>query len=69
MVTLVTEAERTAVAVAIVVFVPVNTTVGTDVYPLPPFVTVTEFTTELGQCILKLLLLYLDVMLYQEYGT
>ena len=53
MVTLVTEEERTAVAVAIVVLVPVNTTVGVDVYPLPPFVTVIEFTTELGQYILK----------------
>jgi hypothetical protein len=55
-----------AVAVTGVVLVPVNTTVGTDVYPLPPFVRVMELTVGLGQCMLKVLLLYLLVMLYQE---
>jgi hypothetical protein len=50
---LVTDAERTVVAVDIVVLAPVNTTVVADLYPLPPFVTVIEFTTELGQYILK----------------
>ena len=46
--------------------VPVNTTVGTLVYPLPPAVTVQDETVGLGQYILKLLLLYLDVILYHE---
>ncbi len=55
-----------AVAVAGVVLVPVNTTVGAAVNPLPPFVRVIELTVEEGQCMLKLLLLYLLVMLYQE---
>ena len=55
-----------AVAVAVVVLVPVNTTVGTAVYSLPPFVRVIELTVGLGQCILKLLLLYRVVMMYQE---
>ena len=54
------------VTLAIVVLVAVNATVGADVYPLPPFVRVMELTVGLGQYILKLLLLYLLVMLYQE---
>ncbi len=48
-----------AVAVAIVVLVPVNTTVGTSVYPFPPFVRVRLVTVDVGQCIQKLVLLYL----------
>ena len=39
--------------------VPVIITVGADVYPLPPFVSVMELTVDEGQCILKLVLLYL----------
>ncbi len=39
-----------AVAVAGVVFVPVNTTVGVDVNPLPSFVRVMELTVDEGQC-------------------
>ena len=39
--------------------VPVITTVGADVHPLPPFVTTIELTVDEGQCILKLVLLYL----------
>ena len=46
--------------------VPVNATVGADVYPLPPAVTVQDETEGLGQCNLKLLLLYLALTLYQE---
>jgi hypothetical protein len=57
-----------AVAVAGVVLVPVNTTVGASVNPLPPFVRVMELTVEVGQCILKVLLLYLELTLYQLYG-
>ena len=39
--------------------VPVITTVGADVYPFLPFVTAIELTVDEGQCILKLVLLYL----------
>jgi hypothetical protein len=45
--------------------VPVNTTEGADVYPVPPEVTVQLETVGLGQCNLKLVLLYLEQMLYQ----
>ena len=61
---LLTDAEIVAVAVAVVVLVPVKTTVGADVYPLPPFESVMELTVDVGQCILKLVLLYLELMLY-----
>ena len=46
--------------------VPVNATVGADVYPVPPEVTVQLETVGLGQYNLKLVLLYLELMLYQE---
>jgi hypothetical protein len=48
--------------------VPVNATVGADVYPLPPAVTVQLETVGLGQCNLKLVLFYLELTLYQLYG-
>jgi hypothetical protein len=57
-----------AVAVVGVVLVPVNTTVGTSVYPLPPSVRVMELTVDVGQCILKVLFAYLWDTLYQLYG-
>ena len=65
---LLTDAEIVAVAVVVVVLVPVKTTVGADVYPLPPFESVMELTVDVGQCILKLVLLYLELMLYHAYG-
>jgi hypothetical protein len=57
-----------AVAVAGVVLLPVNTTVGVSVNPLPPFVRVMELTVDEGQCILKILFEYLCDTLYQLYG-